>query len=397
MMKTPFLVRAKLMLLTLLSTAIVLSVGKPGAAHEVVPTIADLRVAETGILQLDFRVNLEAFLAGIDLDAVDNTDADAASEQYDALRALPAEEIAARAGAVVEQWQDYPLIVAGEPLALALDGVTVPDDLDFELSRVAELRLTAVLPENATAVIVQWPPGAGALALRQQDVPEPFTGLLAGGEASEPILLAGGNAKGPWEVFYAYIPVGFDHILPKGLDHILFVLGLFFLSTRLGPLIWQVSAFTLAHTVTLALGALGLVQIPGSIVEPLIAASIVYVAVENLFQRNLNRWRTLVIFGFGLLHGLGFASVLAEFGLPETQFIPALIGFNVGVEIGQLTVIAGAALILLGCASLARRSDLAEVEEPVGQYPVMFRAVSIPGSLIIAAIGAYWVVERVFF
>ena len=83
------------------------------------------------------------------------------------------------------------------------------------------------------------------------------------------------------------------------------------------PLFWQVSAFTLAHTVTLALGALGLVSIPGSIVEPLIAASIVYVAVENIFLRKLSRWRPLVIFGFGLLHGLGFASVLGEFGLPR--------------------------------------------------------------------------------
>ena len=195
----------------------------------------------------------------------------------------------------------------------------------------------------------------------------------------------------------SYIPVGFDHILPKGLDHILFVLGLFFLSTRWGPLLWQVSAFTLAHTVTLALGALGLVNIPGSIVEPLIAASIVYVAVENLFMRGLSKWRPAIIFGFGLLHGLGFASVLGEFGLPEDQFIPALIGFNVGVELGQLTVITIAALVLMGCAWLARRSDLSEAEAPVGNYPVMFRAVSIPGSLLIAIVGAYWCVERVFF
>jgi hypothetical protein len=191
--------------------------------------------------------------------------------------------------------------------------------------------------------------------------------------------------------------VGFDHILPKGLDHILFVLGLFFLSTRWGPLLWQISAFTLAHTFTLALGALGWVNISGSIVEPLIAASIVYVAVENLFQRGLTKWRPLIIFGFGLLHGLGFASVLSEFGLPDDQFIPALIGFNVGVEVGQLTVIAMAALVLLGCVRLAKGSDLNEVEAPVASYPVMFRAVSLPASLIIAIVGAYWCVERVFF
>ncbi|CAN0588825.1 unnamed protein product, partial [Ectocarpus sp. 12 AP-2014] len=148
-----------------------------------------------------------------------------------------------------------------------------------------------------------------------------------------------------------------------GLDHILFVLGLFFLSTRMGPLLWQISAFTLAHTVTLALGALGYVNIPGNIVEPIIAASIVYVAVENIVSDKLHRWRPLVIFVFGLLHGLGFASVLGEFGLPADQFIPALIGFNVGVELGQLTVIAIAFLLVF----LAQRVDAGRTDLRTGQ------------------------------
>jgi len=396
-MKHPFLVCAKLMLLALLSTLFLGAGTKPGAAHEVLPTIADLRVLGDGTLQLDVRVNLEAFLAGVDLDNIDNTDVDAAAADYDALRALPAEDIAARAAEVVEAWSAHPLVMVERPVALTLESVSVPEDIDFELPRVAEMRLTGVLPQGVTEVTIQWPSGAGALALRQQDVAAPFTGLLQGGGSTPPIPLVGGEAPGPWQTFYAYMPVGFDHIIPKGLDHILFVLGLFFLSTRLAPLVWQVSAFTLAHTVTLALGALGFAQIPAGIVEPLIAASIVYVAVENLFQRSLNRWRPFVIFGFGLLHGLGFASVLGEFGLPDGQLIPALLGFNVGVEIGQLTVIAAAALLLLGCAKLARRSDLTEAEEPVGRYPVMFRAVSIPGSLIIAVIGLYWCVERLFF
>ena len=164
------------------------------------------------------------------------------------------------------------------------------------------------------------------------------------------------------------------------MDHILFVLGLFFLSTRLRPLIWQVSAFTLAHTVTLALGALGWVNVPGSIVEPLIAASIVYVAIENIFTSGLNRWRPVVIFGFGLLHGLGFASVLGDFGLPEGQFIPALIGFNIGVEFGQLAVIAMAFVLVFW----AMKQD-------------WYRSrIAVPASCVIAAVGAYWFVERVF-
>jgi hypothetical protein len=193
--------------------------------------------------------------------------------------------------------------------------------------------------------------------------------------------LQGGDQAGQWQTFLNYIPVGFDHIIPKGLDHILFVLGLFFLSAQLRPLLWQISAFTLAHTVTLALGALGYVTIPASIVEPLIAASITFVAVENILSKGLSRWRPLVVFCFGLLHGLGFASVLGAFGLPEAAFLPALIGFNIGVEFGQLAVIAGAYL-LVGYA--------------FGAKPWYRARIAIPASVLIAAIGAWWVVERVF-
>ncbi|SFF79564.1 HupE / UreJ protein [Roseobacter denitrificans OCh 114] len=387
---------ARLGFFLLVSTLFWSAQANQSRAHEVVPTIADMTLAENGTLLFDFRINIEAFLAGIDLDAVADTDEDSAAPDYDALRALPNSDIIARAQDIIDAWNALPLLSADGATPLTLGTITMPEDLDFELPRISQMQVSAQLPPETTSVIVNWPAGSGALVLRQQGVEAPYTGYLDGGQSSAPIVLAGGDAQSPSDAFMAYIPVGFDHILPKGLDHILFVLGLFFLSTRWGPLLWQVSAFTLAHTVTLALGALGWVNVPGSIVEPLIAASIVYVAVENLFQRGLSKWRPFIIFGFGLLHGLGFASVLGEFGLPESQFIPALIGFNVGVELGQLTVIALAALILFGCTRLARRSDLSEIERPVGTYAVMFRAVSIPASLIIAIIGAYWCVERVF-
>ena len=258
--------------------------------------------------------------------------------------------------------------------------IEVPEGIDAELPRDSLWRLEAAVPAGAEQVQVTWPDGAGALVLRQQGVEDPYTGYLAGGEKSPEIALSGGDAQSGWQAFVSYIPVGFDHILPKGLDHILFVLGLFFLSTRLRPLIWQVTAFTLAHTVTLALGALGWVNVPGAIVEPLIAASITYVAVENIFHSALNRWRPLVIFGFGLLHGLGFASVLGDFGLPAGQFVPALIGFNIGVELGQLAVIA-IAFVLVGWAM---KRDWYR------------RAIAVPASCVIAAVGAYWFIERVF-
>ncbi|MDG1067161.1 MAG: HupE/UreJ family protein [Sulfitobacter sp.] len=386
MRKTSLLLLCKLTLALLLSSTL-------ARAHEVLPTIADLTVVE-GSAELSLSINLEAFLAGVDLDTAQDTDEVPQAADYDALRALLEDALAARAAELLAGWNALPVLsVDGVPLALQTVTIEVPAEIDPELPRITEWFLAADAPEGAT-IYVAWPQGGGDLVLRQQNVEQPFTGLISGGSSSPAISIAGGGQQSGWQAFASYIPVGFDHILPKGLDHILFVLGLFFLSTHLRPLIWQVSAFTLAHTVTLALGALGLVTVPGSIVEPLIAASIVYVAVENIFARGLTRWRPVVIFGFGLLHGLGFASVLGEFGLPEDQFVPALIGFNVGVELGQLTVIALAFVLIWMGVLAAQRAALTGVEELVTEYPVMFRALSVTGSLIIALIGIYWVIER---
>ena len=372
-------VKVKLTCLWVLSSVLV-CLAQFSQAHEVQPTIGDVSMADDQ-LSLELRINLDAFLAQIDLDAVEDTNDAENAADYDAVRGLENTAIAAQADGLLETWNALPLVeVDGEPVALRNQGVAFPEEVDIELARIAVWSLEGALASDAKKLVVNWPDGGGALVLRQQGIEEPFTGYLAGGESSPAISFAGGDTRSGWQTFVDYIPVGFDHILPKGLDHILFVLGLFFLSTRLRPLIWQVSAFTLAHTVTLALGALGIVNIPGEIVEPLIAASIVYVAIENLFASGLNPWRPVVIFGFGLLHGLGFASVLGEFGLPSGQFIPALIGFNIGVEFGQLAVIA-IAFVLVGWA--ARRN--------------WYRSyIALPASCVIAAVGAYWFVERVF-
>ncbi len=184
----------------------------------------------------------------------------------------------------------------------------------------------------------------------------------------------------PWqEKFLLFIKAGIEHIIPKGLDHILFVLGIFFSSLILGSLLWQVTAFTLAHTITLALAALGFVQIPGALVEPLIALSIVWVAVENCLFKQTNKWRPLIVFGFGLLHGLGFATVLSQYGLPKGNLVPSLLAFNIGVELGQLLVLFTAAVMvwLIRSKSWYRQR------------------VQIPASLMIALVGLFWFIERV--
>jgi hypothetical protein len=177
-----------------------------------------------------------------------------------------------------------------------------------------------------------------------------------------------------------YIYQGFIHILPQGLDHILFVLALFLLATKTSTLLWQVSAFTLAHTITLALGIFGIFNLPSNIVEPLIALSIAFVAIENIFQQKLTKWRLPIVFVFGLLHGLGFASVLVDLGLPESEYVSSLISFNIGVELGQITVI----LIAL----LATRW--------IANKPEYRNYVVIPASMIISGIALFWFYERTF-
>src|SRR4051794_184133 len=135
-----------------------------------------------------------------------------------------------------------------------------------------------------------------------------------------------------------YLQLGFEHILPMGMDHILFVTSLFLLSPKLKPLIWQSTTFTLAHTITLAMAMYRVVTPVGQIVEPLISLSIVFVAMENIFSQRLRPTRIALVFLFGLVHGLGFASSLSQMGLPQNAYLSSLLMFNIGVELGQLTV-----------------------------------------------------------
>lgn len=214
----------------------------------------------------------------------------------------------------------------------------------------------------------------GELALEQGTVDEEYLAALKRKRLRKLAAMS-------WsEKFWLYIKAGFEHIIPKGLDHILFVLGLFFSSLLLVSLLWQVTAFTLAHSITLGLAALGLVTAPGSIVEPLIALSIVWIAVENCIFTQTTKWRPLVVFAFGLLHGLGFAAVLSEYGLPKDDLVPSLLAFNIGVELGQISVILMAFIVtwLIRDKSWYRN------------------AVQVPASVFIGLVGAWWFVERVF-
>ncbi|RVT85370.1 HupE/UreJ family protein [Rhodobacteraceae bacterium CCMM004] len=373
--------RLRVALATWLSSlACALFVAAAAHAHEVQPAVADVTL-EGDRLEMALVGSLEPWIAGVDLDGLANTNASAQAEEVDRLRALAPEALA-------EAFRDFWPAMAeriavtsgGAAVALSLDGVDVPEVGDVEQPRLSRLRLSAELPPGDAPVTVGWTADLGDLVVRQMLAgPDGYTAFLPAGTESAPIPRTGGVAQTWAEALWSYVPVGFDHIVPKGLDHILFVLGLFFLSTRLAPLLWQVTAFTAAHTVTLAVASLGIFTLPGSVVEPLIAASIVYVGVENVLSRGMAPWRPVVVFAFGLLHGLGFASVLAEFGLGRDNFVAKLVGFNIGVELGQLAVIA-AAFLLVGLW--------------FGRKPWYKTYIANPASIAIALIGAYWVLER---
>lgn len=201
-----------------------------------------------------------------------------------------------------------------------------------------------------------------------------------------PLLDELGNERGFGSTFKLYVGIGVGHILPGGLDHILFVLALFLASRRTRNLVLQITAFTVAHTVTLALAATDVIRPSPDWVEPFIALTIAFVAFENVMFRAMTWWRPMIVFVFGLIHGLGFAGFFGELGLPSGQFWSALLGFNLGVEVGQLSVVA-----LAWCmAWLLKRSVTAMADE--GGYR---RVVVVPCSIAIGLTGAWWTVERI--
>jgi len=180
---------------------------------------------------------------------------------------------------------------------------------------------------------------------------------------------------------WIYLRLGFLHILPLGLDHILFVLSLFLLSPKLKTVLWQATAFTVAHTITLGLSMYHIITPPAHIIEPLITLSILYVSLENIFSPRLKASRIGIVFLFGLVHGMGFAGALGQLGLPQHAYFLSLVMFNAGVELGQMTV------ILVAWFMLAKW---------FGNKPYYRRNLVIPFSFGIAIVSSIWTLQRLF-
>ncbi len=208
-----------------------------------------------------------------------------------------------------------------------------------------------------------------------------MTQWIEGREGSKPFALdAAVDAVTRLQTAKQYLTLGFSHILPLGFDHVLFVVGICLLTSRTRAVLAQVTAFTVAHSITLGLSMYGVVSAPARIVEPMIALSIAYVAIENIFLAELKSWRIVLVFAFGLLHGMGFAGALRELGLPRSEFVTALLTFNLGVEAGQLTVI-GIVFLTVGWH--------------FSQQEWYRRRIVIPASAAIALTAVYWTVERI--
>ncbi len=207
-----------------------------------------------------------------------------------------------------------------------------------------------------------------AMLIPQQIIAHPMTDALANLSRTD--------------VAIVYLKLGYKHIVPLGVDHILFVISIFLLNPKLKIVIWQATAFTIAHSITLGLAMYQIITPPAYIIEPIIALSIMFVAIENIITDKLKPARIIIVFVFGLIHGMGFASALTELGLPKNQFFTSLITFNIGVELGQITI------ILLAWFLIGKWFS----------HKLWYRKrIVIPISLVIAIIGLYWTVERTFF
>jgi len=358
-------------------------------AHQLRPAIVNLEFTQNGWVKVHIQTNIESLIAGID-SSHDDTDNSPQTELYNQLRALSSEQLTREFKLLEESIiSQLNLAFDGVKSDLSLVRLDIPVIGNLDKSRLSDLHLLAFIPNPSDSdkpeVTWQYPKKFGnnvAHFYYDQTPQEKTSHWLTDGVMSPPFELNAAYTPKPFtQVAAEYTVLGFEHIVPKGIDHILFVLGLFLLSVKLRPLLLQVTAFTLAHSITLGLTIYGVISLPPSIVEPLIALSIVAVGIENIFVKTVKIRRIVVVFLFGLLHGMGFAGVLSQLGLPESDFVTALVFFNIGVEAGQLFVIAVAFLCVFW---------LLKNQQLYRQWVV------IPVSALISLIGLYWTYERLF-
>jgi hypothetical protein len=378
-----------------------LLLARLASAHTMSPTLVLVSFAQPGSVDVKIDADLTLLLGS--------------PERYYAFASEPAAQQQTEARQLAPRLLDnLQFFIGPEQLRPVFKQFTVAsalksDFLDASTTKASTFRFVAALPQNPGPLRLMVPLGPDISYPIAYTVQIPaahisVTRLLGEGmHESDPFawaqrippgLLVAGSAPGltvapgaefdpdalPWpRQLLLYLRLGFRHIVPEGIDHILFVLGLFFLGITWRKLLSQTTVFTVAHATTLFLSTYGIFRLPSHIVEPAIALSIAYIALENVFKPTLGISRLAIVFGFGLIHGLGFASSLSDIPFPKHQFLFALLGFNFGVDFGQLFVI--------GLAFLA-----------VGWFrnkPWFRPRIAIPCSMVIAAVGLVWAVQRI--
>ena len=354
-------------------------------SHEIKPSIADFSINESS-LTFEIRLNAELILSGIDASDIQNTDNSNLSYKYDDLRKLPDNDLKEN---IMSNWdnisQNIYIKLDGDVQELNLLSIEIINQRNYEVTRDTIINFHIPLDKKNTSFSFSMSKKFGSIILREQNlnknVDQLYTNYLNSGDASDLINLNHTVALTKINSFIKYLFLGIEHIIPKGLDHMLFIIGLFLFSNLIRPLLLQVTMFTIAHTITLVIASLSLINVNGSIVEPLIALSIVYIGVENIFKKYSNtKIRYYVIFLFGLLHGLGFALVLKDVGLDYSNLLMNLVSFNIGVEIAQIFILF---LLYLTIGLFFSKKKY---------YKLIFQ---IPLSLFISLIAIYWFVERI--
>ena len=375
-------------LLSALCFILLMLTSQNNIADAVKPALIEISANTNGQVDIEIRASIEALLTGIN-GRYKNTKESPNADRYDDLRKLKSENLALEFAKFKHVFLQKIILKDNKnnTIPLTIKSIKIPEPGYTKVPRISLITLSTQLNREAQSLQWYYPLKFGDNAVRLRQVNEVEDKWhwsewqwLRKDQFSEAFSLSEVFTKRPLhQVIIEYIVIGFEHILPMGLDHILFILGIFLLNTQLKPLVQQVTLFTLAHTITLGLSINGVISLPANIIEPLIALSIAYVGIENIFARKLNKLRLQVVFLFGLIHGMGFASALADFNMPEDTFITTLISFNVGVELGQLTIIA---LAYFSLTHWLKHKDW------------YHNAIVIPVSLLISLTGLYWAVER---
>ena len=354
-------------------------------SHEIRPSIADYKIEEN-ILYFDIRLNAELILSGINASNITDTNSSPLSATYDDLRSLTRENLKIL---LIESWDDIQskinLNINEVSTKFELVDINIEANRDFEISRDSILYLKYELDEDDEFLTFKWSEKYGPIIIREinelKKEDDLYTEYLQAGLQTDKIFIKSENTQSIFKSIINYFILGIQHIIPKGLDHILFIVGLFFFSVTLRPLLIQVTMFTIAHSITLIFVSVSYINVNPLIVEPIIALSIAYVGIENIFKQYVKEYlRYIIIFFFGLLHGLGFALVLSDIGYQSSKLILNLISFNLGIEAAQIFIILSL-YVLLGIKFSNKK-----------YYRYIFQ---VPVSLCIALIGIYWFFDRI--